>query len=91
MFDSFADLFPANWRPAILILTSPFRWLAGWQGFMMRWTFGHDQTIGFLAGEILLIVPVLLIFAGTWSSAASRPRPRPSPDSRPAPRRLRSR
>ena len=71
MFDSFADLFPANWRPAILILTSPFRWLAGWQGFMMRWTFGHDQTIGFLAGEILLIVPVLLIFAGTWSSAAS--------------------
>jgi len=71
MFESFADLFPANWRPAILALTAPFRWLAMWQGFMMRWTFGHDQTIGFIAGEILLIVPVLLIFAGTWSSAAS--------------------
>jgi hypothetical protein len=71
MFESFADLFPANWRPAILILTAPFRWMAAWQGFMMRWTFGHDQTIGFVAGEILLIVPVLLIFAGTWSSAAS--------------------
>jgi hypothetical protein len=71
MFESFADLFPANWRPAILILTAPFRWLATWQGFMMRWTFGHDQTIGFIAGEILLIVPILLIFAGTWSSAAS--------------------
>ena len=71
MFESFADLFPANWRPAILILTAPFRGLATWQGFMMRWTFGHDQTIGFVAGEILLIIPVLLIFAGTWSSAAS--------------------
>jgi hypothetical protein len=71
MFESFADLFPANWRTAILVLTSPFRWLAAWQGFMMRWTFGHDQTIGFIAGEILLIVPVLLIFAGTWSSATS--------------------
>ena len=71
MFESFADLFPANWRPAILILTAPFRWMAAWQGFLMRWTFGHDQTIGFVAGEILLIVPVLLIFAGTWSSAAS--------------------
>jgi len=71
MFESFADLFPANWRTAILVLTSPFRWLATWQSFMMRWTFGHDQTIGFIAGEILLIVPVLLIFAGTWSSAAS--------------------
>jgi len=70
MFESFADLFPANWRPAILALTAPFRWLAAWQGLMMRWTFGHDQTIGFVAGEILLIVPVLLIFAGTWSSAA---------------------
>ena len=71
MFESFADLFPANWRPAILVLTAPFRWLATWQGFMMRWTFGHDQTIGFVAGEILLIIPILLIFAGTWSSAAS--------------------
>ena len=71
MFESFADLFPANWRTAILVLTSPFRWLAAWQGFMMRWTFGHDQTAGFIAGEILLIVPVLLIFAGTWSSATS--------------------
>ena len=71
MFESFADLFPANWRPAILILTAPFRWMAAWQGFMMRWTFGHEQTIGFVAGEILLIVPVLLIFAGSWSSAAS--------------------
>jgi hypothetical protein len=70
MFESFADLFPANWRPAILALTAPFRWLAAWQGLMMRWTFGHDQTIGFVAGEILLIVPILLIFAGTWSSAA---------------------
>ena len=71
MFESFADLFPANWRPAILILTSPFRWLAAWQGFVMRWTVGHDQTVGFIAGEILLAVPLLLIFAGTWSSAAS--------------------
>jgi len=71
MFESFADLFPANWRPAILALTAPFRWLAAWQGFMMRWTFGHDQTVGFVAGEILLIIPILLIFAGTWSSAAS--------------------
>jgi hypothetical protein len=71
MFESFADLFPANWRPAILVLTAPFRWLAAWQGFMARWTFGHDQTIGFVAGEVLLIVPLLLICAGAWSTAAS--------------------
>jgi hypothetical protein len=71
MFESFAELFPPNWRPAILILTAPFRWLATWQGMMARWAIGHSQTPGFIAGEVLLIVPVLLIFAGSWSSAAS--------------------
>jgi hypothetical protein len=71
MFESFADLFPANWRPAILLLTAPFRWLASWQGLMARWSFGHDQTVGFIAGEVFLIVPILLIAAGTWSTAAS--------------------
>ena len=71
MFESFAELFPANWRPAILVLTAPFRWLAAWQGMMLRWIFGHDQTLGFIAGEALLIIPILLICAGTWSSAAS--------------------
>ena len=71
MFESFAELFPANWRPAILVLTSPFRWLAAWQGSMFRWSFGHEQTIGFIAGEVFLIVPILLIVAGSWSTAAS--------------------
>ena len=71
MFESFAELFPANWRPAILILTAPFRWLAAWQGMMLRWIFGHQQTVGFIVGEALLIIPILLICAGTWTSAAS--------------------
>lgn len=71
MFESFADLFPPNWRPAILIATAPFRWLAAWQGLMVQWVISHSQTAGFIAAEILLIVPVLLIFAGTWTSAAS--------------------
>ena len=70
MFESFAELFPANWRPAILVLTAPFRWLAWWQGSLARWTVGHNQTAGFIAGEALLLVPLLLIIAGTWSSAA---------------------
>ena len=71
MFESFAELFPANWRPSILILTAPFRWLAAWQSMMLRWIFGHQQTVGFIAAEALLIIPILLVCAGTWSSAAS--------------------
>ena len=71
MFESFAELFPPNWRPAILIATAPFRWLAAWQGMMARWVVEHSQTPGFITAEVLLIVPILLIFAGTWTSAAS--------------------
>ena len=71
MFESFADLFPANWRPAILALTAPFRWLAAWQSAGARAMIGHSQTAGFIAAEILLIVPLFLIVAGSWSTAAS--------------------
>jgi hypothetical protein len=71
MFESFADLFPANWRPAILILTAPFRWLAAWQGLLAQWIIRHSQTPGFIAAEALLVIPILLIVAGTWTSAAS--------------------
>jgi len=71
MFESFADLFPANWRPAIMALTSPFRWLAAWQSAGARATIGHSQTAGFIVAEILLIIPILLIVAGTWSTAMS--------------------
>ena len=71
MFESFAALFPANWRTAILVLTAPFRWLAWWQGLSVRAIVGHEQTIGFIAGEAFLIVPILLIVAGTWCTAAS--------------------
>src|SRR5580765_6472948 len=30
MFESFAALFPAEWRAAVLALTAPLRWLAEW-------------------------------------------------------------
>src|SRR5437868_8019707 len=71
MFESFADLFPANWRPAILLLTGPFRWHGAWHGVLARWTFGHIRTLCFIAGVVVLIVPLVLIAAGTWSAAVS--------------------
>jgi hypothetical protein len=71
MFESFADLFPANWRTTILVLTAPFRWLAAWQGLLMRAMIGHDQTIGFITAEALLVVPILLVAAGTWCTVTS--------------------
>src|SRR5204862_2262379 len=54
-----------------LVLTAPFRGLAASQGLLLRWILSHNQTVGFIAGEALLIVPILLIVAGTWSTAAS--------------------
>ena len=38
---------------------------------MMRAMIGRDQTLGFIAGEVLLIVPILLIMAGTWCTVTS--------------------
>ena len=31
MFESFAQLFPADWQGAVLTLLAPMRWLAAWQ------------------------------------------------------------
>lgn len=70
MLESFADLFPAEWRAAVLALTSPFRWLAGMQGMMF-----HPLVSGPSAAVIgaiaILLMPALLVSAGAWCTMAS--------------------
>jgi hypothetical protein len=70
MFDSFAQLFPAQWQPAVTLLLSPLRLLAAWQSSTsIAWTSGHP------AGRVLmwvtLLVPALLLAAGMWCTAIS--------------------
>ena len=71
MFESFAQLFPAEWRSAILALTAPLRWLAEWQGELLRLPWSAHSSVGVVIAWATLLLPVLLIAAGTWCTAAS--------------------
>ncbi|MFL5483920.1 MAG: hypothetical protein ACJ8AK_17195 [Gemmatimonadaceae bacterium] len=70
MFDSFAQLFPAQWQPAVMLLTAPLRWLGQWQPAMLSSLInGHPAARVFT--WVVLLVPVLVLMAGAWCTAAS--------------------
>ena len=71
MFESFAQLFPAEWRGAILALTAPLRWLADWQATILRLPLAADSTLAIVVAYAALLVPLLLVAAGMWCTAAS--------------------
>ena len=68
MFEAFAALFPAEWRPAVLALTAPLRWLAQWQPAMARLMYADRAPLAVVAVSALLLVPVLVVAAGAWST-----------------------
>lgn len=70
MFDSFAQLFPAQWQGAVLLLTAPFSWFASWQPTILSSLInGHPASRLFT--WVVLLVPVLVLMAGAWCTAAS--------------------
>jgi hypothetical protein len=70
MFESFAQLFPSEWHNALLALMAPMRWLAEWQSTVsLAWTGGHP--IGRVLAWVVLLVPALLLAAGTWCTVIS--------------------
>jgi hypothetical protein len=70
MFDSFAQLFPAQWQPAVILLTAPLRWLGQWQPAMLS-SLINAHPAARLFTWVVLLVPVLLLMAGAWCTAAS--------------------
>src|SRR4051812_41024075 len=70
MFDSFAQLFPAQWQGAVLILTAPLRLLAEWQPTVLAALLSGPPATRIFMWAVLL-VPVLLLSAGMWSTALS--------------------
>src|SRR4051812_49782534 len=71
MFESFAALFPANWQAAVLALTAPLRWLAEWQPALARLMYYDRSTLAMVAVSALLLVPVLVVAAGSWCTMLS--------------------
>ena len=70
MFDSFLDLFPAEWRGAMTVLSAPLRWIPEWQNLMFSSVAGQSVATIIFA-SILLALPALLMIAGMWSTMAS--------------------
>ena len=70
MFESFAQLFPADWQGAVLTLLAPMRWLAAWQSAIaLAWSSGNSG--GRVLAMIALLMPALLIAAGMWCTVFS--------------------
>src|SRR3954462_1435241 len=70
MFESFAQLFPADWQGAVLTLLAPMRWLAGGQSTIATAGMGGNAAGQALAWGALLM-PALLLAAGMWCTVAS--------------------
>ena len=70
MFESFAQLFPADWQGAVLTLLAPMRWLAAWQSTIVLAGTGGSPALRVVA-LIALLMPALLIAAGLWCTVAS--------------------
>jgi hypothetical protein len=70
MFDTFAQLFPAQWQGAVLALLAPLSWLADVQSTIVHALVGaHPAGRVFL--WVLLLIPVLVIATGMWCTALS--------------------
>ncbi|HEX9221476.1 MAG TPA: hypothetical protein VF858_13405 [Gemmatimonadaceae bacterium] len=70
MFESFAQLFPAQWQAGVLLLLAPLRLLADWQPTIISALIGSHPA-GRVFVWVVLLVPVLLLAAGMWCTALS--------------------
>jgi hypothetical protein len=70
MFQSIINLFPAEWRGAMMVLAAPLRWIPVWTYTVLTSMSGQHPATVALAAAVLLM-PVLLLIAGIWSTMVS--------------------
>src|SRR5947207_11135656 len=70
MFDSFAQIFPAQWQGAVLLLLAPLRSLAQVQSTIVDAILGSHPA-GRLLLWVVLLSPAFGIAAGMWCTALS--------------------
>ena len=71
MFESIADLFPAEWRGTVSVLLAPLRWIPEWQALLLQSLWMSDSPIAIALASAVLLVPALLLVAGTWCTMLS--------------------
>ncbi|MFL5501608.1 MAG: hypothetical protein ACJ79Q_10270 [Gemmatimonadaceae bacterium] len=70
MFDSLAQIFPAQWQGAVILLLAPLSWLASVQSTIAHALIGaHPVGRAFLWA--VLLIPILVIAVGMWCTALS--------------------
>ena len=70
MFESFLELFPAEWRGAMTLLSAPVRWIPDLQSVILNSLSG--QSVGtIIFASLLLGLPAALFVAGMWSTMLS--------------------
>jgi hypothetical protein len=70
MFDSIAQIFPAQWQGAVLLLLAPLRWLGQVQSTIVDAILGSHPA-GRILLWVVLLIPALVIAAGMWCTALS--------------------
>jgi len=70
MFDSIAQIFPAQWQGAVILLLAPLRWLAQVQSTIVDAILGSHPA-GRILLWVVLLLPALVIAAGMWCTALS--------------------
>ncbi|MDQ3949485.1 MAG: hypothetical protein M3282_03985, partial [Gemmatimonadota bacterium] len=71
MFESFAALFPAEWRGTITLLAAPLRWIPEWQAMVLRSTWLSYSPVATAVAAAVLLLPVLLLITGMWCTMLS--------------------
>jgi hypothetical protein len=71
MFESFAALFPAEWRGTITLLAAPLRWIPDWQAMVLRSTWLSYSPVATAVAAVVLLLPVLLVIVGMWCTMLS--------------------
>jgi hypothetical protein len=71
MFESFAVLFPAEWRGTITLLAAPLRWIPEWQAMVLRSAWLSYSPVATVTAAVVLLLPVLLLVAGMWCTMLS--------------------
>src|SRR5262245_41809455 len=70
MFESLVALFPAEWRGTISLLLAPLSWIPEWQSIVLT-SLNGQQPVVIIIAAVALLVPVLLVIAGTWATMLS--------------------
>lgn len=71
MFAAFIELFPAEWRAGVTLLTAPLRWVPDWQASVVSSILSAPTAAGAAIAAIALLAPALLLIAGVWCTMAS--------------------